>query len=135
MGNGRLNAVEILSAEQRSFLHGSDPEENANTAKAKTKRAKRPREATAPGPTARSVAQPEGLVRRTRTVTVREPAPVARGIALQSVTLRLNPRIAHALRRAACERALEYVEPFTQQAIAETALLRWLSDEGYATKT
>ena len=135
MGNGRLNAVEVLSAEQRSFLRGSDPEENKNTANAKTKRANRRREATAPGPAARSGAQPDGLVRRTRRVTVREPASVARRIALQSVTLRLNPQVARALRRAAFERALDYVEPFTQQAIAETALLRWLSEEGYAIET
>ena len=135
MGNGRLNAVEILSAEQRSFLHGSDPEENENTANAKAKRANRRGDATAPGNTARSVAHPDEQVRKTRIMTAQKLAPVARGMALQSVTLRLNPQIARALRRAACERALDYVEPFTQQAIAETALLRWLSDEGYATKT
>ena len=135
MGNGRLNAVEILSAEQRSFLHGSDLDENANAANAKTKRANRRREATVPGHIARSAACPDGQVRGTRIMTAQKLAPVARGMALQSVTLRLNPQIARALRRAACERALDYVEPFTQQAIAETALLRWLTDEGYAIET
>ena len=135
MGNGRLNAVEILSAEERCFLRGSDSNENERTANAKTKRANRRREATIPGHIARSAVHSDEQVRRTRTMAARQPAPVARGMALQSVTLRLNPQIVRALRRAASERALDYVEPYTQQAIAETALLRWLTDEGYAIKT
>lgn len=135
MGTGRLNAVEILSQEQRCFLHGSDPDENEKTPNAKTKRGNRRREATVPGHIGRSAAQPDEQVRRTRTMAARQPAQSARGMALQSVTLRLNPQIARALRRAASERALDYVEPFTQQAIAEAAFLRWLTDEGYTIET
>ena len=132
MGNGRLNAVEILSAEQRSFMHGTQPHEKQKTANAKKKTATRKKTARK---TAAAAACPDGQVRGTRIMTAQKLAPVARGMALQSVTLRLNPQIARALRRAACERALDYVEPFTQQVIAEAALLRWLSDEGYAIQT
>ena len=135
MGNGRLNAVEILSAEERCFLRGSDSNEDERTANAKTKRANRRREATVPGHIAGSAVRPDEQVRKTGTMASGQLAPVARGVALQSVTLRLNPQIARTLRRAASERAVNYVEPFTQQAIAETALLRWLTDEGYTFDT
>ena len=49
----------------------------------------------------------------------------------QSVTLRLPLALVHVLRRAAAERSLEYAEPFTQQAIVESALLEWLRSAGY----
>ena len=54
-----------------------------------------------------------------------------RGQAKQSLTVCLSPRIVHALRRAASERSLDYVEPYTQQAIAEAGLTFWLRREGY----
>lgn len=59
--------------------------------------------------------------------------PVSKRPLMQSVTLRLAQPIAHALRRAAIERSLDYREPFTQQAIAETALNEWLLHNGHAT--
>ena len=52
--------------------------------------------------------------------------------ARQSITVRLDARIVRAVRRAASERALDYVEPYTQQAIAEAALLHWLASQRYA---
>lgn len=51
--------------------------------------------------------------------------------ALQSVTLRLSTEVVQVLRRAAAERGLDYAEPFSQQAIAESALRDWLSGHGY----
>lgn len=53
-----------------------------------------------------------------------------RGLALHSVTLRLSPAVVRALRRAAAERSLDYVEPFSQQAIVEAALREWLARNG-----
>lgn len=51
--------------------------------------------------------------------------------AVQSVTLRLRQPIAQALRTASIERSLNYFEPFTQQAIVESALSTWLEQNGY----
>ncbi len=134
MANGRLNAVEVLSAEQRRFLHGGDPGESEETAKTKTKRGNRRPEPT-PGPVACSPARNDGQGRSTRTGTTRQSASAIRGTGLKSVTLRLNPGIVRALRKAAAERTIDYVTPYTQQAIAETALIGWLTDEGYAIET
>ena len=131
MGNGRCNAVEILSSEQRSFLRGSDSDETERTANAKTKRGNRRREAINPGNMTRSAGGRSERVHTPRNIVASQPASLARGMARRSVTLRLDPQVVRALRRAASERALDYVEPFTQQAIAETAVLRWLTDEGY----
>lgn len=78
--------------------------------------------------------QPRRKPTITRNVVTAEPpvsAGAIRGRALRSVTLRMNPSLVRALRRAASERSLDFVEPFTQQAIAESALARWLQDEGY----
>lgn len=55
----------------------------------------------------------------------------ARGQSLRSVTLRLTPATAYALRRAAAARGVEYEEPFTQQSIAEAAIRLWLADRGH----
>ncbi len=49
----------------------------------------------------------------------------------QSVTLRLPLPLVQSLRRAAAERSLDYAEPFTQQAIVESALSEWLRSAGY----
>ncbi len=54
-----------------------------------------------------------------------------RGEPLRSVTLRLDPQVADALRRASSQRAIEYQEPYTQQAIADAALRDWLCRAGY----
>jgi hypothetical protein len=43
----------------------------------------------------------------------------------------MNPTLVRTLRRAASERSLDFVEPFTQQAIAEAALAQWLQGAGY----
>lgn len=47
------------------------------------------------------------------------------------MTLRLPLPLVYSLRRAAAERSLDYVEPFTQQAIVESALSEWLRSAGY----
>jgi len=48
---------------------------------------------------------------------------------LRSVTLRLPWSLADALRRTSIHRSLNYVEPYSQQAIAEAALREWLVRE------
>ena len=63
--------------------------------------------------------------------TTQTNTSAVRGQAKQSLTVCLSPRIVHALRRAASERSLDYVEPYTQQAIAEAGLTFWLRREGY----
>jgi hypothetical protein len=39
--------------------------------------------------------------------------------------------VADALRNESIKRSLDYVEPFSQQAIVETALRSWLNGQGY----
>ena len=77
-------------------------------------------------------------VQPTREVTSSDPEPVPqippskrRGVTLQSVTLRFPPSVVRSLRKAACERSVDYEEPFTQQDIAEVAIRGWLEDHGY----
>ncbi len=56
--------------------------------------------------------------------TGRRPEP------LRSVTLRLRASIADALRRESIRRSLDYIEPFSQQAIVEAAVHSWLCGQG-----
>ena len=58
------------------------------------------------------------------------PASTNRACPLRSVTLRLTPDVAEHLRRASIKRSLDYEEPFTQQAITESALRDWLASHG-----
>jgi hypothetical protein len=60
------------------------------------------------------------------TVASNRPEP------LRSVTLRLPASVADALRRASIQRSLDYIEPFSQQAIVETAVRDWLRNAGYS---
>ena len=55
-----------------------------------------------------------------------------RGTPLHTVTLRLSSPVVRALRKASAQRSLDYVEPFSQQAIAETAIREWLNRNGFA---
>lgn len=57
--------------------------------------------------------------------STRRPEP------LRSVTLRFRASVADALRRESIKRSLDYVEPFSQQAIVEAALCSWLHGQGY----
>lgn len=50
---------------------------------------------------------------------------------LVPVTIRLQHRIAQALRRANLEQRLKHAKPDTQQDIAEEALTNWLIRSGY----
>ena len=64
--------------------------------------------------------------KNSRIVTsTRRPEP------LRSVTLRFRASVADALRRESIKRSLDYVEPFSQQAIVEAALCSWLNGQGY----
>lgn len=58
------------------------------------------------------------------------PSPARRAYGLHSVTLRLSPELVQALRRTSAERSVEYLEPYTQQAIVEAALRDWLARTG-----
>jgi len=57
--------------------------------------------------------------------------PTCRPEPLRSVTLRLRVSVADALRRESIKRSLDYIEPFSQQAIVEAAVSSWLRDQGY----
>jgi hypothetical protein len=78
-----------------------------------------------------AVHRPRALTRSRQEASRRAPASPARPAPLHSVTLRLTPAVADALRRASIERSLDYVGPFTQQAIVEAALRTWLEGQGY----
>ena len=54
---------------------------------------------------------------------------------LRSITLRLRASTAESLRRASITRALNYTEPFTQQAIVEAAVREWLAGHGIDSHT
>ena len=56
--------------------------------------------------------------------THRQPEP------LRSVTLRLRASVAEALRGESIRRSLDYLEPFSQQAIVEAAVCSWLRGQG-----
>jgi len=61
----------------------------------------------------------------------RAAVPSNRPALLRSVTLRLRASVADALRRASIQRSLDYIEPFSQQAIVEMAVCEWLRNAGY----
>lgn len=54
-----------------------------------------------------------------------------RGMRWTSITTRMLPETAGALRRACLEQKLDRLRPDTQQEIVEAAVRRWLSDAGY----
>jgi len=62
--------------------------------------------------------------------TSRAIGPVRRPEPLRSVTLRLRASVADALRRESIKRSLDYIEPFSQQAIVEAAVCSWLRVQG-----
>jgi hypothetical protein len=53
------------------------------------------------------------------------------GELLVSLTTRIQPRTANALRRAHLEQELRHAKPDTQQDIIEEALAAWLTRHGY----
>lgn len=113
----RRNIVESLSTAQRAFL--SLPEcVGMNETDQNTTTSSAPR------------AAPATLPRRTRSREQAAAVSSNRPEPLRSVTLRLRASTAEALRRVSMQRSLEYVEPFTQQAIVEAALTTWLQRNG-----
>ena len=112
MSKPRRTALMTLSPEQQAFLRHDTTLPEASAV-----------EETAPENTRRS---PEAEHLRFHP----EP-PMTRARSVRSVTLRLSPTVAKALREAAIRRSLDYEEPFTQQGIAECALCDWLDRHGY----
>lgn len=126
----RRTAIEALSREQREFLKPPPVISSATTVEAE-------RQPLGGPPAHERHARPKAP-KRTRHAS-RPPAPQSdrpekrypRRFFTQPVTLRLQTPIATALRRAAMERSLEYIEPFTQQEIVENAVRSWLEEAGY----
>lgn len=73
---------------------------------------------------------PQKTRRNEQSATIRPGRPEP----LRSVTLRLRASTAEALRRVSIQRSLDYIEPFTQQAIVETALTAWLQRHAAASE-
>ena len=72
----------------------------------------------------------------TTSTSTQEVDPQTRGLALLGemrvpLTTRLQPRTAHALRRAHLEQRLNGLLPATQQEIVEAAVYEWLRQHGY----
>lgn len=127
MINPRRNIVESLSDSERSFL--SLPEFSVPTINGEKLQTSQSQPATS---AQRPSAEKESPSRhranhqhRFGTERTQRPEP------LRSVTLRLRASTAAALRRASMQRSLDYIEPFSQQAIVEAALQRWLEDSGF----
>lgn len=108
-----------------AFLHADRPHQPCPSTQAPAPSSGPPKvvrmskKTTSAGPPRGTEAKPELLL------------PTRRGQALQSVSLRLRPGVARALRKVAGERAVDYEEPFTQQGIAEEAIAKWLENHGY----
>ena len=106
MPNKRKTSWESLTTDQQAFLIGSTTSSDE--------------------PVQRSVRRDEAVLR---------PSPAADEATShaprQPVTLRLPLPLVRALRRAAAERSLDYDQPYTQQAIVESALDHWLRSAGY----
>ncbi len=115
-----------MSAEQEMFLRPESAETCGLTSPPKGRSACAARRNVDVLP-----APPQASPQKVRNGTPSVSAASLRGRALRSVTLRMNPTLVRTLRRAASERSLDFVEPFTQQAIAEAALAQWLQGAGY----
>jgi len=127
MTSPRRNIVESLSDSQRTFLSlpefsvpATNGEKVQSSQSQSTTSAQRPfAEKASPS---RHRAKHQHCFGTERT---QRPEP------LRSVTLRLRASTAEALRRASMQRSLDYIEPFSQQAIVEAALQRWLETSGF----
>ncbi len=67
--------------------------------------------------------------KRTKKKAPRAEAPASRG--LETLTVRLDPALLDALRRAAVERRIAREQPWSQQEIVEEALREWVEGRGY----
>lgn len=118
MGTQRRNIVESLSTAQRAFLTLPECVQMHETQEF-------PEGGSTPSATEPRAA-PTSLPRRARNRDQATAARSNRPEPLRSVTLRLRASTAATLRRVSIQRSLEYVEPFSQQAIVEAALTAWL---------
>jgi len=128
MTTPRRNISESLSDTQRAFLNLSEFSVPATNGK-KTEAS----HSQLPASLRRqSVVEADAgrhrVSHRPRVATERSQRPEP----LRSVTLRLHASTAEALRRASIQRSLNYIQPFSQQAIVEMALRRWLEDAGFS---
>ncbi len=122
MNTTRRSLSETLTRAQRAFLTVAEGPGNMPT-EAMDESLELPLDSEQPRPNVPS--GPRKTTKNSRTVaSVRRPEP------LRSVTLRLRASVADALRHESIKRSLDYVEPFSQQAIVETALRSWLTDQG-----
>jgi len=122
----RQSTTDTLTAEQRAFLHADSSQLPCSSTQAPVSR-----------PDASKVVKMPKQSMSTHQPRRPEPSaqvrlPSRRGQVLQSVSLRLQPGVVRALRKAAGERSVDYEEPFTQQGIAEDAITRWLENRGYS---
>ena len=122
MNSTRRTLSETLTQAQRAFLAVAD-ETGSAPAEATDES---PNPALTPECSRREVSTASrGVTKNHRTGTsIRRPEP------LRSVTLRFRASVADALRRESIKRSLDYVEPFSQQAIVEAAVCSWLSGQG-----
>ncbi len=67
--------------------------------------------------------------KRTKKKGPRAEAPTSQG--LGTLTVRLDPVLLNALRRAAVERRIAGEQPWSQQEIVEEALREWIEERGY----
>ena len=123
----RRNIAESLSDSQRTFLSLPEfPVSATNGEKNEASHSQPPASVRR-----QSVVEPragrQGVSHRPRVATGGSQRPEP----LRSVTLRLHASTAEALRRASIQRSLDYIEPFSQQAIVEAALQRWLQHAGF----
>lgn len=121
MNATRQSLSETLTRAQRAFLTVAD-----ETAVAPDERPDQPGMiALVPNPSPCDGASEAPVARHHPTDNpTRRPEP------LRSVTLRLRASVAEALRRESIRRSLDYVEPFSQQAIVEAAVRTWLQGQG-----
>ncbi len=67
--------------------------------------------------------------KRTKKKGPRAEAPTSQG--LGTLTVRLNPALLNAIRRAAVERRIAGERPWSQQEIVQEALREWIEERGY----
>ena len=127
MPHERRSTLDSLTAEQEEFLAGSP----VPAAKSFDRPAARALNLAPPVPPERHRASTVSAG-DSRSEENGPPAVSGRPRAVRSITVRLRPDTAQALRKACAERGIDYIEPFTQQDIVEVALVEWLRANGYS---
>ena len=123
MSTARRPLSDTLSQSKRAFLAAA--EEPAATLVAETEELSQPSQ-DSERPQSQFAQHPRRLAKISRAAD-----PTCRPEPLRSVTLRLRASVADALRRESIKRSLDYIEPFSQQAIVEAAVSSWLRSQGY----